>query len=195
MRPIVTELLEHLRTEEDVFKVSELLHKLIRDEQVPLVQVSRELGAKPSYVSHLMRIKKLPSIIIDGYYSKSISLSHLFIISRLNTVEDMIAVYEKVLANNLPTAKTEELVREILFHVDSRGERVNKQKMQALKDKFKRRGVDLDITQTRTKGRISLEMKGNLETTTQFIEEITQALEFEEEVIEQAHLQNETDSL
>lgn len=192
MRPIVTELLEKLRSEEDVFKVSGLLHQIIRDEQVPLVQVSRELGAKPSYISHLMRIKKLPSIIIDGYYSKTVSLSHLFIISRLNSVEEMLTVYEQVLGHSLPTAKTEELVREILFHVDSKGERASKEMIQKLKDKFKPRGVDFDVVQTRTKGRISIEMKGNLEKTTQFIEELASALDFEEV---SPSPQNETDSL
>lgn len=192
MRPIVTELLEKLRSEEDVFKVSALLHQLIRDEQVPLVQVSRELGAKPSYISHLMRIKKLPSIIIDGYYSKSVSLSHLFIISRLSNVDDMIKVYEQVLAHSLPTARTEELVREILFHVDSKGERMNREQTQVLKDKFKSRGVDLEVVQTRTKGRVSLEMKGNLEKTTLFIEELMSALDFEEAT---PSLHSETDSL
>lgn len=193
MRPIVTELLEKLRSEEDVFKVSNLLHQLIRDEQVPLVKVSRELGAKPSYISHLMRIKKLPSIIIDGFYSKNVSLSHLFIISRLSNVDDMIKVYEQVLANSLPTAKTEELVREMLFHVDSRGERVDKDKIHTLKGKFKAKGVDFEVTQTRTKGRIALEMKGNLEKTTQFIEELIEALDFEPET--EAAAQSETDSL
>lgn len=192
MRPIVTELLEKLRSEEDVFKVSALLHELIRDEQVPLVKVSRELGAKPSYISHLMRIKKLPSIIVDGYYSKSVSLSHLFIISRLNNVDDMIKVYEQVLAHSLPTARTEELVREILFHVDSKGERANKQTVEALKDKFKKRGVDLEVVQTRTKGRISLEMKGNLEVSSRFIEELMAALDFEDTP---SLPQSETDSL
>jgi hypothetical protein len=195
MRPVVKDLLDQLRAEDDVFKVSELLHKLIRDEQVPLVQVSRELGAKPSYVSHLMRIKKLPSIIIDGYYSKSVSLSHLFIISRLSSIEDMIKLYEQVLANNLPTAKTEEIVREMLFHIDSKGERVDKHKLQALKDKFKKKGVDFEVTQTRTKGRICLEMKGNLETTTQFIEELAEALDFDEEEVTGAPQKNEIGSL
>ncbi|MBI1862514.1 hypothetical protein HYS00_00140 [Candidatus Microgenomates bacterium] len=194
MRPIVSQLLDQLRAEEDVFKVSSLLHQIIRDEQVPLVTVSRELGAKPSYISHLMRIKKLPSIIIDGYYSKTVSLSHLFIISRLSNVPDMIRVYEQVLSHNLPTAKTEELVREILFHVDSRGERIDKHKIQLLKEKFKAKKVDLEIVQTRTKGRIALEMKGNLEKTTAFIEELVSALDFDvEEMPASSH--NETDSL
>jgi hypothetical protein len=184
MRPIVTELLNKLRVEEDVFKVSSILHQLIREEQMPLVQVSRELGAKPSYISHLLRIKKLPSIVIDGYYSKTVSLSHLFIISRLTSVDDMIKVYEQVLSGNLPTAKTEELVRELLFHVDSKGERVNKNRVESIKTKFKEKGVDFDVVQTRTKGRIVLEMKGNLERTSGLIEELLEVLDFEGAQIE-----------
>lgn len=191
MRPIVTELLNKLRVEEDVFKVSSILHQLIREEQMPLVQVSRELGAKPSYISHLLRIKKLPSIVIDGYYSKTVSLSHLFIISRLTSVDDMIKVYEQVLSGNLPTAKTEELVRELLFHVDSKGERVDKNRVDSLKSKFKDKGIDFEVVQTRTKGRIVLEMKGNLERTSGLIEELLEVLDFEGAQIEAT--QNETD--
>ena len=191
MRPIVTELLNKLRVEEDVFKVSSILHQLIREEQMPLVQVSRELGAKPSYISHLLRIKKLPSIVIDGYYSKTVSLSHLFIISRLTSVDDMIKVYEQVLSGNLPTAKTEELVRELLFHVDSKGERVNKNRVESIKTKFKEKGIDFEVVQTRTKGRIVLEMKGNLERTSGLIEELLEVLDFEGAQIEAP--KNETD--
>ena len=60
-------------------------------------------------------------MIVDGYYSKLISISHLFMISRLKTKEDMMKIYEKVLSQNLTVLQTEAEVRDILYQIKTTG--------------------------------------------------------------------------
>ncbi|MBI4225657.1 hypothetical protein HY612_00930 [Candidatus Roizmanbacteria bacterium] len=167
----IDQLMESIKGESDIMQKVRLLTHLIKTKDVKVKDVAKELGVKSSYICHLLRLNRLPEAIADGYYSNSISLSHLFIISRIKDEAVMIEVYEKVLADSLNVKATEELVRDILYGVSTQGEYISPeeknnfiQKITALK-----KNLSLRIIQTRIKSKIILEIKGDLEKTSKEI--------------------------
>src|SRR3990167_2629712 len=149
----ITSQIQAIAQEEDIVKKIKSLHSLIHDNDLKVKDVAQKMNVKSSYVCHLLRLNKLPEVVIDGYYSKSISLSHLFIISRLKNPKQMVDLYEQVLANSLTIKKTEELVREILYGIKSIGDYIGREeKDKIVQDlKAKKKNLDISLVQTRIK--------------------------------------------
>src|SRR5690349_2232933 len=122
----IQQTLEQIRQTDDFFQKAKLIAYLQKEKKVHTKTLSEQLEMKEAYVCHINRLNKLPDLVIDGYYSKLISVSHLFIIARLKDPGQMLEVYEKVLGSGLTVLKTEELVREHLYDVKSEGEHLNK---------------------------------------------------------------------
>lgn len=164
----INRLLDLVKNESDIIAKVKLLRKTIGDNDLRIKDVAKKLGVKDSYVCHLLRLNRLPEIIIDGFYTKDVTLSHLFIISRLREKEKMIEAYEKIMAGNLTIKKTEELIRDFLYGVKTNGEYIKREEKEALTAKLKalHKNIDFNITQTRIKSKVVLEIKGSLEDTT-----------------------------
>ena len=175
----ITSQIQAIAQEEDIVKKIKSLHSLIHDNDLKVKDVAQKMNVKSSYVCHLLRLNKLPEVVIDGYYSKSISLSHLFIISRLKSEEQMIETYEKVLANSLTIKSTEELVRDILYGIKSTGEYLSREeKDKIIQDlKSKKKNMDVTLIQTRIKSKLIVEMKGSLENTGNALRSLIKHLE------------------
>lgn len=175
----IEEKFEQIEKETDVFTQSKLLSQLIRDEDVLIKDIASRLEKKSSYICHLLRLRRIPEILIDGYYSSQISLSHLFVLSRLKDSEKMIEAYEKILAESLSVYKTEELVREMLFGISTEGERILHEEKEnfiaKLKAKFKK--LTVYFVQTQVKGKLILEFKGNLTETTKLLRSLMKTIE------------------
>ncbi len=168
-------LLSEVNRETDFFKRAALLKTLKEDKKVTTKELARRLAMKASYVCHILRLNKLPDMVIDGYYSKLISISHLFIIARLKDHEQMIEAYEKVLSSSLTSAATDGLIREMLYNIKPEGKHLSKESLQELKDKIidEKTNIDIKIIQTRIKAKIIIETWGNLEETSSVIRTIT----------------------
>lgn len=166
-----------IKDSQDYFQKAKLLLFLKRDKGVRVSEIGKKIGLKPSYISHILRLNHLPELVKDGYYSKLISVSHLFIISRLKTHKQIIEVYEKILSDDLTTQKTESMVREILYQLKDRGEYLGKEE----RDEFSKNynGTDTihtQIIQSRLKGKLIIEIKGNLEKTSEELRKIMNLL-------------------
>ena len=173
------QLIESIKKEEDIIRKVKLLTELTKSGQIKIKDIADKLGVKSSYICHLLRINRLPDAIIDGYYSQSISLSHLFIISRIKDPVKIIEIYEKVLSESLTVQGTEEVVREALYSVKTEGEYLKPDE----KDKFVQRitglkkNFNLTIIQTRIKSKIIFEIKGNLDKTSKEVRDLLKRLE------------------
>lgn len=174
MKEEIKKIIEQVKLEKDVFIKAKLLKFLNKEKNLSIISLAKILSLKPAYLCHLLRLLKLPEIIIDGYYSKTVSLSHLVIISRLKNKEQMIAAYEEVLSKNLSTAKTEELVREKLFQIRSTGEKISKEEKKMIEKSFKKIDKDLQvkIIQTRTRAKVILTIKGACKKTTEVLKKL-----------------------
>jgi len=165
--------IEQIKLETDIFAKSRLLHDLVYKKSCRIIDLAKLLGKTSSYLCHLLRLVELPDIIIDGYYTKQVSLSHLFIISRIKDKKKLIEVYEKILSNNYTVQQTEETVREILYEIQSSGNRLPKDEIRNIVEKIKQKneGIDVKIIQTRIKGKVVIDMKGGLENTSSLLRE------------------------
>ncbi len=174
----ITPLLKQIREDRDIFQKSRLLEYLIREKNLRVIDLAEKTGYKSSYICHLLRLKKIPEVVVDGYYSKSISSSHIFILSRLNDKKQMIELYEKILGENYTVKQTESEVRNYLYQVKSIGKYISKEEFEKFKNKIKERypDIDIEIIQTRIKGRIILEIKGDLEKSSRNIKQVIEKL-------------------
>lgn len=178
MNNTVPELIEKLQKEKDSFKRAKIIQYLYREKMVPLKEIATHLKIHPSYISHYLQLLTLPDIVLDGYYSKDISAAHLFILSRLKKEMEMIKAYEVILSKGLTTAQTEEFIRELMFDVITSPTQLSKKQSQELLDEIKKVfiGVQAKIIQSRIKGKIILELKGDTKKTTSFIKSVVEKL-------------------
>lgn len=164
MEQDVLDYIEQIKRESDYFGKTKLINFLIHQKHIKVKDLAVALALKPSYLCHIMRLNKLSEIIMDGYYSKLISMSHLFVLSLLHSQEDIMNVYEIVLRDGLTVLQTEELVREKLHGIRAGGSYVEESKIQNLKSKLKEDfGADTKVTQTRLKTKLLIEWKGSRE--------------------------------
>ena len=163
----VDQLIQNIEKETDIMQKVRLLSTLFKTHDVKVKDVAERLGLKSSYLCHLLRLSRLPEVVVDGYYSNTITLSHLFIISRVKDAARIMEVYEKVLAESLTVKKTEELVRDVLYGVKTQGEYLSPEERQLYSEKIAalRKNLNLNIIQTRIKSKIIFEIKGSLEST------------------------------
>jgi len=173
MEPDVASYVEQIKNEQDYFGKAKLITFLVHQKNIRVKDLAQVLGLKPSYLCHVMRLNKLSEIVMDGYYSQLITMSHLFVISLLKSQTDIMDVYEMVLRDSLTVLQTEEIVRGKLHGVTSDGEYVEAKKIQDLtlviKEKY---GADAKITQTRTKTKLLIEWKGGRASRKQGVEQL-----------------------
>lgn len=174
----ITSLLNQIKVDKDIFQKSRLVEYVIKEKNLRIIDLANKIGYKSSYICHLLRLKKIPDVVIDGYYSKSISSSHIYVLSRLNDKKQMIELYEKILRENYTVKQTEMAVRDYLYQVKSIGKYINKENAEKLIEKIKEKFPELDIQiiQTRIKGRVILEIKGDLEKSSKTIKHILEKI-------------------
>ncbi|MDO8741645.1 MAG: hypothetical protein Q7J11_00695, partial [Candidatus Roizmanbacteria bacterium] len=174
----IAPLLKQIKEDKDIFQKSRLIEYLIREKSLRVIDLAGKLGYKSSYICHLLRLKKIPEALIDGYYSKSISSSHIFILSRLNDKKQMIELYEKILGENFTVKQTENEVRNYLYQVKSIGKYIKREDVEKLAKKVKEKypEIEIEIIQTRIKGKVILKVKGDLEKSSRNIKLITEKL-------------------
>lgn len=152
---------------------AQMIMELKKTSDLPNVEIARFLEIKPAYLSHLIRIMKLPELIIDGYMSKQITFTHLILISRLKTGDDMVNLYEEILKNNLNVAQTEQRIRHRLYLIDTVGQYLSAARLETIKQKIKAAlapEAGVEIVQTRIKAKITIELPGDLQKTSEFVE-------------------------
>lgn len=180
MQDNVDEIVEKIKKEDDIFSRARLVGHLLKEKKVKVVDLSKKLGINSSYVCHINRLNKLPDIIIDAYYSKLISVSHLFLISRLKDFKSMVEVYEKILSGGLSIQATENLIREYLYGIKPKGGYLNDKERLKLEQGIsgKAEGVDAKILQTRVHSKLTIEIKGSLDKTSKILKDMAKKLSY-----------------
>lgn len=160
------------KAEKSPLKQAKMVAEIRETSEITNRQLAELLGVKPSHLSQLIRVLKLPEILVDGFLSKQISFTHLVIISRLKTHDEQVSLYEEILSHTMSIAQTEQRVRELLHQVNSDGEYVSPEDMKQFADRISKSlgGARVQVVQTRIKCKIVIEQTGNLEKTTRFLE-------------------------
>jgi hypothetical protein len=174
----IEEIVQRIKKEDDIFSRARLVSHLLNDKKVRVIDLARKLGINSSYVCHINRLNKLPDIIIDAYYSKLVSVSHLFLLSRIPDFKKIVDVYEEILSKGLSIQATENLIREHLYGVKPKGGYVIDKERVKMEEKINRRYPDVKakILQTRVYSKMTLEIKGSLDKTSKTLKEIAAKL-------------------
>lgn len=177
MDTVTQELFDKLNQEQDVLQKAELVKILRLDREVSAKRIARAIHKHPSYVSHLLRLTKIPRIVIDGYYSEQVSATHLMILSRLQTDQEIIDAYEQILKGNLTAGQTELLVRKFKYDVTDEGKNIDTRHLEALEKELRDvLNAKVTLIQSRVRTKIVLEKRGNTDVTTDFIENVVEKL-------------------
>jgi len=170
---------QQFRKETDIFLKAKIIFFLKKEKNLRVVDLSQKLKIKPSYICHLFRLNKLPEIVVDGYYNKMISKSHLFVLSRLQSDDEIIKVYELILEKNLNILQTEEVVRQILYQTKNEGNYLSLDEKNDLIKKIELLGENVKgkVIQTRIKSKLIIEIKGNLKKTSEFLRKIKRLID------------------
>lgn len=174
----ISSLLNQIKEDKDIFQKSRLIEYILKEKNIRIVDLAGKIGYKSSYICHLLRLKKIPDVVVDGYYSKSISSSHVYILSRLNNKQQMIELYEKILSENYTVRQTEEAVRNYLYQVKSVGKYLNEEYVEKIVKKINEKypEVKIKIVQTRIKGKVIFEIKGSLEESSKILKQVLEKL-------------------
>ena len=174
MTASVDELISSFKKEEDCLKKAKYLSILHRDHQLTLRGIAKKIGFDQSYVSHYLRILKLPNLVIDGYYAKNISCAHLMILSRLDNEKDIIDSYRLILEKSLSTTQTETIIRNKKYHVSTSETRLDPDRIRQMKKKFEQNYPDtkIEILQSRIRGKITIEIKSDTKISSKQIERV-----------------------
>lgn len=175
----IAKALEAIKGEKDMFQKARMLRDIVHVNQMRIIDIAKKLSMKPSYICHILRLNKIPDMIVDGYYARLITLSHLFVISRLKETKDMVSIYEKVLSENITVLQVEEEVRNILYSVRSEGSYIKREEIQKFIEDIKKKykSVGVKIVQTRIKSKLTFELKGNLTKTNTLLKSLMRHLE------------------
>lgn len=178
MEEEIVRLVDQIKTESNFITKAKLLRFMTVDKGVKIKDAAARLGMKESYLCHILRLNKLNDLIIDGYYSQMISISHLFIISRLHNEADMVSAYERVLSGSFTVAQTEELIREMLYKTKTAGEHMDKQEVEHLRSRIvgQYENATVKVVQTRVKSKCTIELKGSLAETTPMLRQVLEAI-------------------
>jgi len=174
------ELFELLRHEHDILRKARLIHHLCIDKEVPLKKIAEILKKHPSYVSHMIRLLRIPQLAADGYYSGQISTTHLMILSRLQTETQMKEAYEEILKKDLTAPQTEMLIRQLKFDVASDDHLISPKELAKISNTLQEKHeARVRIYQSRVRGKIIIEKRGKTQDTAQFIKKLVTLLEQE----------------
>lgn len=169
----IAEKLNIIKSHPDPLSQAQLIVELKATTHIQNKHIAEALGMKPSNVSHLIRVTRLPEIVLDGYMSKQISFTHLILISRLKKHDEIVGLYEEILQKGYSALQTERRIREILYLVDTMGSYLNKDKIRSYENRISGslgERVVTSIIQTRIKAKITIEMTGDLTKTSDFID-------------------------
>lgn len=174
MNEDVEEIISKIKNVTNVFEKALLILSLKKDKNLRIVDISRLLSESPSKICQLLRLPRLPDIVIEGYLSKTLSITHLIILSRIKNENTLIDIYEKILTNDLSTMQTEDLVRQHIYKIDPKGAKLlneERQNIITLVNKIDP-NLEVQIIQTRVRAKIILQVRGNLDKTTQVLKKI-----------------------
>lgn len=166
----------HIQEESDPIVKAKKLKVLHDDHNIAYGFIAKELEVSPAYISNYLRLLRLPELVLDGYYTGIISLTHLFILGRIKDADRIIELYERILSEEMSALDLDEAVRNMLFATVSDGDPIGNKIKAAIQRKFQtlNPAVEVKIIQTRVKSKVVMELKGNRTATNEFLRKLSE---------------------
>ena len=105
-------LVENIQREDlNAIEVSEGIESVMKKSGLNQENISKKIGMKRSTLTNLLRLLKLPEAIKQGVISNEITQGHARAILSLNSNDDMLEAFSKVLKKKLSVRQTESFVK------------------------------------------------------------------------------------
>lgn len=168
-------IIENIQREDlNPIEISNSYNKLMEDCNLTQEQVAERLGVKRSSVANLVRIKNLPEIIKSALSKNQISLGHAKVILGLSEKEHMIALYDKIISEDLSVRKTEEYAKSIsqMLNILPVEEKVEKENNPVIGDIEKRVAELLSVKEKLVRIKVGKKNNGTLNIKFKNLEEL-----------------------
>ncbi len=105
-------LIENIQREDlNAIEIALSYHKLMNDYNLTQEALSKQVGKKRATIANYVRLLKLPAEVQLGIKDGKIDMGHARALAGIENAADQIAVYERILDENLPVRAVEELVK------------------------------------------------------------------------------------
>jgi len=147
-------------------------------------EIARRIAKSAAYVVNSVNLLKLPDALKDGLLSGLITEGHARALGGIEDTRLTIEAYKTVLKEKASVRRAEEisrLIKESTRTGDQEKEFVLKKEelrklIDKIKDAFSPYSIEIEIIHTRVRGRILLELRGNIKTTKKFLQKISKKL-------------------
>ncbi len=107
-------LVENIQRKDlDPIEIAISYNRLIDELSISQEEMSKRVGKDRSTISNYIRLLKLDPIIQSGIRDNFISMGHGRSLININSKENQLIIYEKILRNGLSVRKTEKIVKEL----------------------------------------------------------------------------------
>lgn len=153
---------------------SKIIYYLRFDKELSYKEISQLLSLSYPYISTLLRIYRLPQLVIDGYLDKIITKTHLYILSRLKNTQEIISAYENILKHNLTAFQSDELIRSIKYNIKTSKTIFSQEDRNKLEEIILNidQKINIKIIQTRIKTKLIFEIKEDTKYSTKVLKKI-----------------------
>ncbi len=120
-------LVENIQRQDlDPIEIALSYQRLIDEIQLTQEKLSERVGKKRSTITNYMRLLRLDPIIQTGIRDGFVSMGHGRTLVNIEKKKDQIALYEKIIANNLSVRETEKAVRDYQTKISNTGTNTTK---------------------------------------------------------------------
>ena len=149
-------LVENIQRKDlDPIEIAISYNRLIDELSISQDKMSKRIGKDRSTISNYIRLLKLDPIIQSGIRDNFISMGHGRSLISINSKENQLIIYEKILRNGLSVRQTEKIVKELnnkkTFRVNKYNEVLIK-KIKLLEKKYK---TSVELKMRNEKGQLS----------------------------------------
>ena len=149
-------LVENIQRKDlDPIEIAISYNRLINELSISQDEMSKRVGKDRSTISNYIRLLKLDPIIQSGIRDNFISMGHGRSLISINSQENQLIIYEKILRNGLSVRQTEKIVKELnnkkTFRVNKYNEVLLK-KIKLLEKKYK---TSVELKMRNEKGQLS----------------------------------------
>lgn len=99
------------RRDLDPIEIAITYHRLTSELKISHDEMSKRVGKDRTTITNYIRLLKLDPVIQSGIRDKFISMGHGRALINIESQDDQLLIYEKILKNNLSVRDTEKLVR------------------------------------------------------------------------------------
>ena len=157
-------LVENIQRKDlDPIEIAISYSRLIDELNLSQDEMSKRVGKDRSTISNYIRLLKLDPIIQSGIRDNFISMGHGRCLINIESKDQQILIYEKILRNSLSVRQTEKIVKELSGKKIKKTGFINENLIKKIKILEKKFSLGIDLKLNKDKGLLSFRFKNKEE--------------------------------